>query len=211
MGAVAANGCIVVGLAGTLNCVVDSGSKVVSGTLTPGPGAGGALAFTAFFLLCGVLLQIEAGIAGAEPCRAAVSRRRADTRRRRERARCGRLILRHVARAAKFWRLRRIAQRRRLQQRGIGIGNRGRQHAARRRQHAGIGNLLWWRRLRPARDRRQGRGRHSGSDQGPANNTLPAPNRAPARSVTSEAAKPTYLRRQRAKRQPPGRRMAAEG
>ena len=42
-------------------------------------------------------------------------------------------------------------------------------------------------------------------------NTLPAPKRAPARSVTSEAAKPTYLRRQRAKRQPPGRRMAVEG
>jgi hypothetical protein len=42
-------------------------------------------------------------------------------------------------------------------------------------------------------------------------NTLPAPTRAPARSVTSEAAKPTHLRRQRAKRQPPGRRVAAEG
>ncbi len=44
-------------------------------------------------------------------------------------------------------------------------------------------------------------------------NTLPAPKRAPARSVrrTSEAAKPTYLRRQRAKRQPPGRRVAVEG
>ncbi len=40
---------------------------------------------------------------------------------------------------------------------------------------------------------------------------LPAPKRAPARSVTSEAAKPTYLRRPRAKRQPPGRRMAVEG
>ena len=54
---VAANGCIVVGWAGALNWVVDSGSKVVSGTLTPGPGAGGALAFTAFFLLFGVLLE----------------------------------------------------------------------------------------------------------------------------------------------------------
>ena len=44
-------------------------------------------------------------------------------------------------------------------------------------------------------------------------NALPAPKRAPARSVrrTSEAAKPTYLRRQRAKRQPPGRRVAVEG
>jgi hypothetical protein len=42
-------------------------------------------------------------------------------------------------------------------------------------------------------------------------NTRPAPKRAPARSVTSEAAKPPYLRRQRAKRQPPGRRVAAEG
>jgi hypothetical protein len=42
-------------------------------------------------------------------------------------------------------------------------------------------------------------------------NSLPAPTRAPARSVTSEAAKPTHLQRQRAKRQPPGRRVAAEG
>jgi hypothetical protein len=42
-------------------------------------------------------------------------------------------------------------------------------------------------------------------------NTLPAPKPAPTRSVTSEAAKPTYLRRQRAKRQPPGRRVAVEG
>ena len=40
---------------------------------------------------------------------------------------------------------------------------------------------------------------------------LPASRRPPARSVTSEAAKPTYLRRQRAKRQPPGRRVAVEG
>ena len=54
---VAASGCIVVGLAGALNCVVDSGSKVVCGTFTPGPGAGGALAFTAFFLFFGVLLE----------------------------------------------------------------------------------------------------------------------------------------------------------
>ena len=40
-----------------------------------------------------------------------------------------------------------------------------------------------------------------------------APKPAPARSVrrTSQAAKPTYLRRQRAKRQPPGRRVAVEG
>ena len=44
-------------------------------------------------------------------------------------------------------------------------------------------------------------------------NALPAPKPAPARSVrrTSEAAKPTYLRRPRAKRQPPGRRVAVEG
>ena len=42
---------------------------------------------------------------------------------------------------------------------------------------------------------------------------VPAPKPAPARSVrrTSEAAKPTYLRRPRAKRQPPGRRVAVEG
>ena len=72
------------------------------------------------------------------------------------------------------------------------------------RQHAGIGSLLLFPSgvcARPAagakvvavtaaaiRDRR---------------NTLPAPKHAPARSVrrTSEAAKPTYLRRQRAKQQ----------
>jgi hypothetical protein len=34
---------------------------------------------------------------------------------------------------------------------------------------------------------------------------------AGADRVTSEAAKPIYLRRQHAKRQPPGRRTAAEG
>jgi hypothetical protein len=42
-------------------------------------------------------------------------------------------------------------------------------------------------------------------------NTFPARKPAPTRSVISEAAKPTYLRRQRAKRQPPGRRVAVEG
>ena len=73
---------------------------------------------------------IKAGIAGAEPCRTAINRRCADARRRRELVRGGRLVLRQVARTAKPRRLRRIALQRRLQQRGVGIGNGGRQHAA---------------------------------------------------------------------------------
>src|ERR1700722_15782247 len=37
------------GAGGTGNCVVGSGSKVVSGTSTPGPGGGGAWARSFFF------------------------------------------------------------------------------------------------------------------------------------------------------------------
>jgi hypothetical protein len=44
-------------LAGTVNWVVESGSNVVSGVVTPGRGAGLGLAASAFFLRLGVLLE----------------------------------------------------------------------------------------------------------------------------------------------------------